>query len=41
MSETPTNGTLWILEPDDYVAVGTYARAMTWRAGHGTVTLGN
>lgn len=41
MSETPTNGTLWILEPDDYVAVGTYSRAMTWRVGYGSVTLGN
>lgn len=41
MSQTPTGGTLWVLEPDAYAAVGTYSRAMTWRAGYGTVTLGN
>lgn len=40
-TETPTGGTLWFLEPDSYVAVGTYSRAMTWRVGYGTVTLGN
>jgi hypothetical protein len=41
MSQTPTGGTLWFLEPDAYAAVGTYSRAMTWRAGYGTVTLGD
>lgn len=41
MTQTPTGGTLWIREPDLYSAVGTYARAMTWRTGYGTVTLGN
>jgi hypothetical protein len=41
MTQTPTGGTLWFLQPDHYSAVGTYSRAMTWRVGYGTVTLGN
>jgi hypothetical protein len=41
MTQTPTGGTLWVREPDHYSAVGTYSRAMTWRAGYGAVTLGN
>jgi hypothetical protein len=40
MTQTPTGGTLWFLEPDHYSAVGTYSQPMTWRAGHGSVTLG-
>jgi hypothetical protein len=40
MTQTPTGGTLWFLEPDHYSAVGTFSQPMTWRAGHGSVTLG-
>lgn len=39
-TQTPAGGTLWFLQPDYYSAVGNYERAMTWRAGYGTVTLG-
>jgi hypothetical protein len=38
---TPEGGTLWVLRPGDYSAVGTYANAMTIDAPVGGVVLGD
>jgi hypothetical protein len=38
---TPEGGTLWVLRPGDYSAVGTYANAMTIEAPLGGVVLGD
>ena len=41
LQNTPGGGTLWILNPDHYSAVGVLSEPLTLRAGHGVVTLGN
>ena len=38
---TPAGGTMWLLRPGDYSAVGTHSRAMTIEAPLGGVVLGN
>lgn len=39
--DTPAGGTLWILEPGSYPAVGTYSKALIVQAPLGAVVLGN
>lgn len=36
---TPAGGTLWVIEPGTYAAVGTYSKPMTIRAGYRPVVL--